>query len=139
MTTASRNQGNLISHIFRRGREERLAQAAGGLTFTMVVSMVPLLAVSFALFAQTPALRAAGEAIREHLLRGLLPAVIAWTVLKHLAQFAGNMVALTKVPGATGLSWGEAFAAISSIPSLEHTRPNCVESCERSTPAAPGE
>jgi imidazolonepropionase-like amidohydrolase len=35
---------------------------------------------------------------------------------KNLAQFAGNMVALTKVPGATGLSWGEAFAAISSVP-----------------------
>ena len=35
---------------------------------------------------------------------------------KNLPQFAGNMVALTKVPGATGLSWGEAFAAISSIP-----------------------
>ena len=35
---------------------------------------------------------------------------------KNLPQFAGNLVALTKVPGATGLSWGEAFAAISSIP-----------------------
>lgn len=34
----------------------------------------------------------------------------------NLAQFAGNMVALTKVPGAIGLSWGEAFAAISSVP-----------------------
>lgn len=34
----------------------------------------------------------------------------------NLPQFAGNMVALTKVPGATGLSWGEAFAAISSVP-----------------------
>lgn len=34
----------------------------------------------------------------------------------NLAQYAGNMVALTKVPGATGLSWGEAFAAISAIP-----------------------
>lgn len=35
---------------------------------------------------------------------------------KNLPQYAGNMVALTRVPGATGLSWGEAFAAISSIP-----------------------
>jgi imidazolonepropionase-like amidohydrolase len=35
---------------------------------------------------------------------------------KNLAQYAGNLVALTKLPGATGLSWGEAFAAISSIP-----------------------
>lgn len=35
---------------------------------------------------------------------------------RNLPQFAGNMVALSKVPGATGLSWGEAFAAISSVP-----------------------
>lgn len=97
MTSTSRKQGNLISHIFRRGREERLAQAAGGLTFTMVVSMVPLLAVSFALFAQVPALRTTGEAIRGHLLRGLLPADIAKTVLKHLSQFAGNAGGLTQI------------------------------------------
>jgi imidazolonepropionase-like amidohydrolase len=31
-------------------------------------------------------------------------------------QHAGNLVALNKLPGAAGLSWGEAFAAISSIP-----------------------
>lgn len=34
----------------------------------------------------------------------------------NLAQFAGNLVALTKVPGASGLSWGEAMAAITSVP-----------------------
>ena len=31
-------------------------------------------------------------------------------------QYAGNLVALNRVPGATGLSWGQAFATISSIP-----------------------
>ena len=31
-------------------------------------------------------------------------------------QYAGNLVALTKMPGATGLSWGEALAAITSGP-----------------------
>ena len=31
-------------------------------------------------------------------------------------QYAGNLVALNRVPGHTGLSWGEAFAAISSRP-----------------------
>ncbi|KPP94164.1 amidohydrolase [Erythrobacter sp. HL-111] len=35
---------------------------------------------------------------------------------RRLTQVAGNLVALTKVPGASGLSWGEAFAAISSVP-----------------------
>ena len=31
-------------------------------------------------------------------------------------QMAGNLVALTKVPGATGLNWGQAFATITSVP-----------------------
>ena len=31
-------------------------------------------------------------------------------------QFAGNLVAITRVPGATGLDWGKAFAAITSKP-----------------------
>ena len=97
MTKTSRTRGNLASLILRRAREERLAQAAGALTFTTVVSMVPLLAVSFALFARIPALRPAGEAIRDHLLRGLLPADITRTVLKHLAQFTGNASGLTLV------------------------------------------
>ena len=97
MTTTNRNQGSLLSLIIRRGREERLPQAAGGLAFTTVVSMVPLLAVSFALFARIPALRPTGEAIREHLLRGLLPADITTTVLKYLAQFTGNAGGLTLV------------------------------------------
>lgn len=35
---------------------------------------------------------------------------------RNQRQYAGNLVALQKVPGATGLSWGEAFAMISSRP-----------------------
>ncbi len=31
-------------------------------------------------------------------------------------QYAGNLVALTRIPGATGLDWNAAFAAISSAP-----------------------
>lgn len=36
--------------------------------------------------------------------------------LRYTSQYAGNLVSLQKVPGATGLSWDEAFAAISSAP-----------------------
>ncbi|WP_086606825.1 amidohydrolase family protein [Erythrobacter donghaensis] len=35
---------------------------------------------------------------------------------RRLQQVAGNLVALTKMPGATGMEWGQAFAAISSVP-----------------------
>ncbi|PZQ61777.1 MAG: amidohydrolase [Sphingomonas taxi] len=33
-----------------------------------------------------------------------------------LRQFAGNLVAIARVPGATGLDWGQAFASITSAP-----------------------
>ena len=33
-----------------------------------------------------------------------------------LAQFAGNLVAIAKVPGHTGLSWGEAFRTVAAGP-----------------------
>ncbi len=36
--------------------------------------------------------------------------------LRYTQQYAGNLVSLQKIPGATGLSWDEAFAAISSAP-----------------------
>ena len=35
---------------------------------------------------------------------------------RNLNQYAGNLVALTRMPGANGLSWGQAFAAITSVP-----------------------
>ncbi len=106
VANTSRNQ-HLASLILRRSREERLAQAAGSLTFATAVSLVPLLAVSFALFARVPALHASGDAIREHLLRGLLPTDITRPMLTHLAKFAGN---------ASGLTWvGLAILLVSAL------------------------
>jgi imidazolonepropionase-like amidohydrolase len=36
--------------------------------------------------------------------------------VRNQRQYAGNLVGLSKVPGAAGVSWGEAFAMISSRP-----------------------
>ena len=36
--------------------------------------------------------------------------------LRYTPQYAGNLVALQKVPGASGLDWGAALAAITSAP-----------------------
>ena len=35
---------------------------------------------------------------------------------RNAPQYAGNLVALSRVPGATGLTWGQAFATITSVP-----------------------
>ena len=85
----------LTRHIIRRARQERLPQAAGSLTFTSLLSMVPFLAVSLALFTRFPLFSRFEAALEEHLLKSLLPADIARTVLATLHQFAANASSLT--------------------------------------------
>jgi membrane protein len=88
---------SLIRLTIQRARKERLAQVAGSLTFATVLAIVPLLSVSFALFTRIPGFRRFEDAIEEHLLKSLLPADIARTVLKYLDQFAANASSLTLV------------------------------------------
>jgi membrane protein len=79
----------------QRARKERLPQIAGSLTFTTVLSVVPFLAVSLALFTRFPVFMRFEQALEEHLLKSLLPADIARTVLRYLHQFAANANGLT--------------------------------------------
>ena len=96
--------------IIRRAREERVAQAAGSLTFTTLLSVVPFLAVSFALFTRFPIFQRFEKALEEVLLKSLLPADISRTVLKTLRQFAEN---------ANGLTWaGSLFVLVTAITML---------------------
>src|SRR6478609_5816975 len=101
----------MVSHIVRRVREERLPQVAGGLTLATAVSLVPLLAVSFALFEHVANLRPAGAAVRDHLLRGLLPPEAARLILEHLTRFVSNSSGLPAIGfaflllSALGLLW----------------------------------
>jgi len=91
----------------RRAREERLAQIAGSLTFTTVLSIVPFLAVCFALFTRFPIFDRFEQAIENYLLQSLLPADISRTVLKYLNQFAVN---------ANGLTWlGSLFVLLTAV------------------------
>jgi membrane protein len=85
----------LTRFIIRRAREERLPQVAGSLAFTTVLSIVPLFAVSFALLTRLPAFQRFHDAMEQHLLRSLLPADIARTVLRTLGRFAENAHSLT--------------------------------------------
>lgn len=94
----------------RRARQERLPQVAGSLAFTTLLSLVPLLAVSFALFTRFPIFKPFEIALEQHLLKGLLPADIARSVLKLLHQFTAN---------AGGLTWlGSAFLLATAVAML---------------------
>jgi len=107
----------LIRNLLRRARQERLPQAAGSLTFTTLLSVVPLLAVSLELFARSPRVFGRFEAaLDDVLLKSLLPAEIARTVLTHLHRFATN---------AGGLPWiGSLFllaTAVAMLLTVENT------------------
>lgn len=86
-----------IRLTLRRARQERMAQVAGSLTFTTVLSLVPLLTVCLAVFTRFPVFSRFERALEEHLLRSLLPADLSRTVLQHLRQFADNANGLTLV------------------------------------------
>jgi len=101
---------SLARLTIRRAREERLAQVAGSLTFTTVLCIVPVLAVTFALFTRFPIFKRFETAIEEHLLKSLLPADISRTVLKYLSQFAENASGLTLI--------GSLFVLVTAIAML---------------------
>ena len=86
----------LTRSTLRRAGQVRLPQAAAMLTLTTALSIVPLLAVGFALFRRFPAFRPLELAIEQHLLKSLLPTDLSGAVLKYLHQFAAN---------ASGLPW----------------------------------
>jgi membrane protein len=88
---------SLTRLTIRRAKKERLAQVAGSLTFTTVLSIVPFLAVSVAMFVRFPMFRRFEDALEEQMLKSLLPADISRTVLKYLSQFAANANGLTLV------------------------------------------
>jgi membrane protein len=88
---------NLVRLTVRRARQERLPQMAGSLTFTTLLSIVPLLAVSLAVFTRFPIFSRFEVALEELLLKSLFPADIARTVLNYLHLFAANAGDLTLV------------------------------------------
>jgi len=119
---------NLPRLLIRRARQERLPQVAGALSFTTLLSVVPLLAVSLALLTRFPLFSRIEAALEEHLLKILLPADIARTVLRYLHQFATN---------ASGLTWlGSLFllgAALAMLITVENAF-NQIWSVKRSRP-----
>jgi membrane protein len=81
-------------YAYRRGREVRLQQVAGSLTFTTVLSIVPLFAVALSLFAAFPLFADFREALQSLVLRSL-PPQISTTVLRYISDFAQQATKLT--------------------------------------------
>lgn len=73
-----------------RFREDRLGLTASSLTFTTLISLVPLVTVALALFSAFPMFASFQDALQKYFLQALVPDSIARPVLNALTQFAGK-------------------------------------------------
>jgi len=108
---------NLMRLTIDRVRKERLAQVAGSLTFTTLLSVVPFLAVSLALLSRFTVFHRFERAIDEYVMKGLLPAEISRTILGYLSLFAAN---------ARSLTWAGALSLLVSAVALLLTVENAL-------------
>jgi len=74
--------------LVRRFREDRLALTAGSLTFTTIISLVPLLTVMLALFSAFPMFAALQVALQKYFLQTLVPETIVRPVMGAITQFS---------------------------------------------------
>jgi len=86
-----------IRFVAARFSEDRCVQIAASLTFTTLLSLVPLITIALALFSAFPVFEDFSSQIKIHLLSNLLPKTAAQTIPQHMEQFAesaGRMSAL---------------------------------------------
>jgi membrane protein len=86
---------DVFAFAAQRTAEVRLAQVAGSLTFTTVLSIVPLLAVALSLFSAFPLFNDYRSALEQLLLRELLPDAISSVILRYLNDFTAKAASLT--------------------------------------------
>ena len=91
-TIASRVRALLagLRFIGRRLSQERITQTAASLTFTTVISLVPLLAVMLALFTAFPAFDAMRERLQDWFAQALLPPNIAEAVFGYCLLYTSD-------------------------------------------------
>ena len=78
-------------HTLRaRFREDRLGVTASSLTFTTLISLVPLLTVMLAVFSAFPMFASFQDSLQKYFLQTLVPPDIASQVMKALTQFASK-------------------------------------------------
>ncbi len=92
----ARRAFDLLRHCTQRFREDRLAEVAGSLAFTSVLSTVPLISLVFGVFAQLPAFEDWVMAARDFLLTHLMPDT-GTALGDRLQGFATNAGSLTAV------------------------------------------
>lgn len=97
---------NYLSFIFKEFIQQNTLYSAGALTFTTLLSLVPLIAVSFSIFRIFPAFSSFEQLIEQFLYQQLVPSS-ASVVQNYLQEFVAKANQLT--------IWGSMFLVITSL------------------------
>lgn len=90
-----RQLGRFLLHVYRRFNQDRCLQIASSLTFTTLLALVPLVAITLALMAAFPVFAGLGEQIHAFLLANMLPEKAGQVVSSYIEQFSGRIGQLT--------------------------------------------
>jgi membrane protein len=85
----------LMRFAVQRSGEDRIAQVAGSLTFTTLLSLVPLATVAFALFTAFPIFASFQMSLQMFLADHLMPDQINNQIFMYLNEFASKAKGLT--------------------------------------------
>lgn len=88
---------NFIRFIAMRFREDRCEQIAASLTFTTLLSIVPLITIALTMFSAFPVFDDFSNEIKAFLLDNLMPDKAGSVITRYMQQFAESATRLTAV------------------------------------------
>jgi len=87
----------LINFIALRFAQDRCTQTAANLTFTTLLSLVPLMTIALTMFSAFPVFEDFSFNIKTYLLNNLMPQTAGAVVTKYMQQFSESAARLTTV------------------------------------------
>lgn len=83
--------------VARRVKEQQLPQVASSLTFTTVLSLVPMVTVALAIFTAFPMFKELRGDVENYMLQGFFPEALSETILTYINQFSEKAKGLTAI------------------------------------------
>ena len=88
---------SLVRFIAARFVQDRCSQAAASLTFTTLLSLVPMITIALTMFSAFPVFEDFSTKIKSYLLDNLMPETAGVVITQYMQQFADSAARLTTV------------------------------------------
>ncbi|MFZ2542451.1 MAG: YihY family inner membrane protein [Gallionella sp.] len=105
----------LLRFITVRFVQDRCSQTAASLTFTTLLSLVPLMTIALTMFSAFPVFDSLSEQIKTYLMKNLMPDTAGVVITKYMQQFTDSAARLTTV----GIGF-LALTAMSMMLTIDH-------------------